>query len=588
MKKAPSHHKKLGQFFSTAICGNDILSSTLYVTGIAALFAGTYAPIALLLVGAVLLLYRQVYREVVEALPVNGGVYNALLNSTSKAASALAGTLTVLSYIATAVISAKTAVEYLFRFLGQIFPSMSATFDSSVTFAVIAVLFLFAVLVVVGVSESAVVAAGIFSLHIVTLLVFLGAAIVALATGVLPSVWAANATATAALVSAHGGLAPVLFLAFSASLLGVSGFESSANFVEEQAPGVFPKTLRNMTAGVLFFNPMVALMILQVMSLAGIIAAKDFVIAEAATSVGGTWLLALVAIDAFLVLCGAVLTSFVGVKGLAYRLTIDACLPSVLISKNPNQPRIIFGFFAFCVSILLLTKGDLLSLAGVYTISFLSVMTSFALANLILRKNRPDLNRPYKASLVVVILAASATAAGLVGNILIDVKNVQFFLTYFIPAATVVLLVIYKKEAYHSAARLTWFHKGLHRFFKKKFEEAAKDRIYIFLRTNTLVANALDYVSRNESATHITFIHCEEGNKTCTIELEQILANVRKAGFYPKLQLDVLCLPEQFSDKTLDKFSKRHHVPKHKIFMGSIHTTHGFTYQSVGGVRIIS
>jgi len=32
-----------------------------------------------------------------------------------------------------------------------------------------------------------------------------------------------------------------LFFGFAAAMLGISGFESSANFVEEQADGVFPK-----------------------------------------------------------------------------------------------------------------------------------------------------------------------------------------------------------------------------------------------------------------------------------------------------------------------------------------------------------
>jgi hypothetical protein len=40
-----------------------------------------------------------------------------------------------------------------------------------------------------------------------------------------------------------GSLVTALFLGFSAAMLGISGFESSANFVEEQQPGVFPKTL---------------------------------------------------------------------------------------------------------------------------------------------------------------------------------------------------------------------------------------------------------------------------------------------------------------------------------------------------------
>ena len=105
--------KRLGQWSATAICGNDITSSCLYVAAIATVYAHALAPLALLIVGGILYLYRKIYTEVVEALPLNGGAYNCLLNSTRKFSAALAACLTILSYLATAVISAKTAAEYL-------------------------------------------------------------------------------------------------------------------------------------------------------------------------------------------------------------------------------------------------------------------------------------------------------------------------------------------------------------------------------------------------------------------------------------------------------------------------------------------
>jgi hypothetical protein len=53
------------------------------------------------------------------------------------------------------------------------------------------------------------------------------------------------------------GIAQAIFFGFSAGLLGISGFETSANFVEEQRPGVFPKTLRNMWIIVSIYNPII-------------------------------------------------------------------------------------------------------------------------------------------------------------------------------------------------------------------------------------------------------------------------------------------------------------------------------------------
>ena len=116
---------KLGQIASTAICGNDITSSCLYVAGLAAVSAGMpppvwavrlpvtgvlsmccharlrrfspppplffspfrrflpstrgppgrYTPISLAIVAGMLYLFRSVYSEALSALPLNGGSY---------------------------------------------------------------------------------------------------------------------------------------------------------------------------------------------------------------------------------------------------------------------------------------------------------------------------------------------------------------------------------------------------------------------------------------------------------------------------------------------------------------------------------
>ena len=55
-----SEHKKLTELEATAICGNDISSSCLYVSGLAIAYAGQYAFVALLMVAAVLFLFRKI------------------------------------------------------------------------------------------------------------------------------------------------------------------------------------------------------------------------------------------------------------------------------------------------------------------------------------------------------------------------------------------------------------------------------------------------------------------------------------------------------------------------------------------------
>ena len=41
-----------------------------------------------------------------------------------------------------------------------------------------------------------------------------------------------------------GTVGTALFFGLASAMLGISGFESSSQFVEEQQEGVFPKTLR--------------------------------------------------------------------------------------------------------------------------------------------------------------------------------------------------------------------------------------------------------------------------------------------------------------------------------------------------------
>jgi amino acid transporter len=158
-------HHKLGELASTAICGNDISSSCLYVSALAIIYGGKWAPVALLLVAAVLYLFRSIYNEVVGALPLNGGAYNALLNTTTKFSASIAACLTVLSYMATAVLSANEAMHYAHNLVHGL-PVFSAT---------IGLLAVFMFLTIMGITESAIVAIVIFIFHLATLVILLAA-----------------------------------------------------------------------------------------------------------------------------------------------------------------------------------------------------------------------------------------------------------------------------------------------------------------------------------------------------------------------------------------------------------------------------
>lgn len=574
-------HPKLGQWFATAICGNDILSSCLYVSGIAIIFAGVFAPLVLAFIALILFFYKKVYTEVVEALPINGGAYNCLLNGTSKTVAAVAGVMTILSYVATAVISAKVGVEYIHTVL-PIVPVLIGT---------ILLLLVFAIIVISGIKDSAKVAFGIFIFNIVTLLAFLILGLLYYLNG--NSYFTYNVMHTGDIIKQQGNLFYAFYLAFAASLLGVSGFESSANFVEEQEKGVFRKTLRNMLIGVAFFNPLIAIVVLNSMPLSAIASAKDFLLSNAALTVGGPLFQYILVADAFLVLSGAVLTSYVGVSGLVHRMAADSCLPNSLTKQNRNGafPRIIICFFLLCSSILILTGGDLLSLAGVYTIAFLGVMSLFALGNLILKQTRTELKRTYRAPIIFVILAFLATVFGILGNIRIDPNNLTFFELYFIPAVIIVLLMVYQDYVIQFFMKITHGIPFIHTYLVQNFEDLSQGKFVVFVNHVDRLYPILEYINKNETGWNIILVHCrnwdQKHDRERFHEIKELLPALKKAGVFPHFNIELEYEDFPFGPEAIRSVSKRFHVRKNRIMIGSIHHFHEFDYDDLGGVRII-
>ena len=62
------------------------------------------------------------------------------------------------------------------------------------------------------------------------------------------------------------------------------------------------------------------------------------------------------------VLCGGVLTAYVGVGGLIKRLAEDNCLPKILLHKNPlthTYHIIVLAFFILTASLYAIVDGDI-------------------------------------------------------------------------------------------------------------------------------------------------------------------------------------------------------------------------------------
>ncbi|RLO05592.1 hypothetical protein DYB28_004866 [Aphanomyces astaci] len=168
--------------------------------------------------------------------------------------------------------------------------------------------------------------------------------------------------------------------------------------------------------GVAVFNPLLSFLSLGVMPLSTINMFKNTVLSKMALVVGGHTFETLVTLDAFIVLSGAVLTAYVGINDstnsssvlvleltiltvttrLIRRLASDRVVPPFLLHENTwrgTNHWILWGYFAVATSLVLVLRGDVETLSGVYTYAFLGLMTLFGSGCMLLKYKRAALPR---------------------------------------------------------------------------------------------------------------------------------------------------------------------------------------------------
>ncbi|KAF0691327.1 Aste57867_17415 [Aphanomyces stellatus] len=596
-------HPKLSEWPATAICGNDILSSCLYVSGLVAAKAGMLAPVALVIVAGILYLYRFIYGEVVNAIPMNGGSYNVLLNTTSKRVASVAASLAILSYIATGVVSGTSACTYL-----------AATFPGvPVVGSTVGLLFFFAVLTSLGISESAIFALGIFVVHTVTLTVLCGLSLwfIIQNKGQLlyqnlfetdfPSINLAGSMI-------HGDVFTALFFGTSTAMLGISGFESSSQFVQEQGPGVFPKTLKNMWWGVAIFNPLLSLLSMGVMPLQTINMFKNTVLAKMALVAGGPVFQTIFTIDAFIVLSGAVLTAYVGINGLIRRLASDRVVPPFLLQENSwrhTNHWILFGYFGVATSLVLVLDGDVETLSGVYTYAFLGLMMLFGTGCMLLKYKRSEMPRdviaPWWACITGVLMVFLAFFGNLMGD--------PTVLTYFALYASLVMVVVFvmlerlfllrlamyalqRIAPSRPHAQMTGSMTGAKggRTIAKVMREITDSCPTVFFCKEPnlpLINKAILYARANEQTNHLVIVHVYNEGGVSESFGESVATFDR---IYPKLKIDFVAVhtPAPFGPAAIEWVSSTYDIPKNMMFMKQPSATFPHSIAALGGVRIIT
>ncbi|WP_274474132.1 APC family permease [Mangrovimonas aestuarii] len=573
--------KKLSEFPATAICGNDISSSCLYVSALTIVYAGQYAWVSLLIVAGVLFLYRKIYGEVVGALPLNGGAYNALLNTTNKSVASLAATLTILSYMATAVISASEAMNYVHELW----------VDWPVIMATILLLLLFMGVTIMGIGESSKVATVIFIFHLSSLILlslFCGWYLISNGFEVLQENYA---------LPQKGSVSTVLFFGFSAAMLGISGFESSANFVEEQQKGVFRKTLRNMWIVVSVFNPLMAFLALSIIPMAHVETHQEALLSYMGGLTGGHWLSILISIDAALVLSGAVLTSFIGVSGLSERMALDRILPAFLLKRNKKGSNYFIAvvFFLLCTSILLITNAELGALAGVYTIAFLSVMVLFGVGNVLLKLKRKHLPRPERSNWLTLFVAITMVVGAIIGNAVMNPEYMVVFFEYFIPTMLIVGVMLNRIFLLKLLLNIIWYlFRPIERFVSKAHRSILKsidkinDQEFVFFTKDDDVATlnkVMLYIKNNEHTRKLKIVTVLGKGRELPKDMTRDIDVLDRE--YPEIKIEFIQLEGEFGPDLIEELSREWNIPINFMFIGSPGDHFPYHIEDLGGVRLI-
>lgn len=342
---------------------------------------------------------------------------------------------------------------------------------------------------------------------------------------------------------------------------------------------------------------MIAFLIICIIPISTAAEHNESLLAFVSTLTGGKVLGTIISIDAVFVLCGAVLTSFVGVSGLINRMTLDRVLPNYFLKKNKrgSNYRIIIAFLILCISILLVTLGDMKSLAGVYTFSFLSVMALFGIGNLLLKALRGRLPRPERATVLSVLIAVSFVFIAFYGNYILHTDTFFTFIQYLIPAMILVMimlnrtrlikLLVYLLDSIYG--RLRTFVVVSNRYLGR-IHKQINSQEFVFFTKGDNIANlnkVLRYVEENETTNKLKIVNVKTANEESNDLLRKDLEVLDRA--YPNLNLEFIEMVGKFGPELIEELSERWNIPKNFMFIGSPGDRFSFRISELGGVRLI-
>jgi len=437
------------------IVGADIGTSVFYGTGILYPIVGYLAPIFILLCCLMMWLFKRTYEEGLAISPYNGGAYSMILRSMGRRAAVLAGALTFVSYLATAAVSALSGGFYLSSLFGDIS-------NTSVVLLSFIPLILFGFLNTQGIKEPAKLVTFVAIIHFALLLIM-----VLWSTGYTIFYWDKIDFAKLSLIHPTKEITlPMVMYGFAAAFLGITGFESAAQIVEElEAPTMV--TVRYLYRSVVILvsltAPFISFYCLLLLSPDEVNQGINSLLSGLAEKLGGQIFLILIAIDATLTLFAATNTAFVGFIGLATTMAKQGNLPEVLLTRVAHKfpsvqgyPIIALSFMVISMMMSAFVAGEVGIVAKVYEIAFLGVMVSFCIG-VVLMRNRPmrrDVRKDFLSKIILKVDRRTIPVGPLFSGIVLAFAAGT--LIFHAHDATLLLLIILLTGTLFAMAYFRW------------------------------------------------------------------------------------------------------------------------------------
>jgi amino acid transporter len=422
LKKEHERDELLPWWLAAAIVGADIGTSVFYSTGVIRPYVGYLAPVVILVVCLLMWFFKATYEEGCSTSPFNGGAYMMVLQTVGRRMAMIVGSLTILSYLATAAISALSGAIYL--------DSIDKVLDWPVLNLVVGAsmpVVFFGVLNLIGIKEPAKLVFIIAFFHF-ALLLFLD----------FVGLWMALATHAdfgRVFQGVHEISSANFVHGFAAAFLGITGFESAAQIVEQLKLPTW-RTLKKvyltivllvgLTAPLTSYWCMTLLNDTQLKEwndslLSGLAYVEGNFLVDSIHKAlpflpipqnfeGGQWLLYVLVWDACLILFAAVNTAYAGCIGLCTTMAKQGNLPGFFLLRWADRwplfqgyPYVIMMFMAVSLFMIAVLPGQVGPLGEVYGIAFMGVMMSFCLGVVLLRLRMPlkVARSPYRTRWVV-------------------------------------------------------------------------------------------------------------------------------------------------------------------------------------------